>query len=251
MNQVITVEKEPQQTGLVSQPMRLIEMAISNNADIEKLEKLMALQERWDKEQARKAYFSALSSMQAEMPIIRKLKLASFASKSGGNVSYNFASLDDICEQIKPLLQKFGFSYRFEQKLDGSSIHITCVVTHSGGHFESCSMSGGADTSGNKNALQQSASTVTYLRRYTLTGAFGIATADQDIDGRISYNDGMNNPAEQEMISIESEAWLTDHYNALDDDKKPKMLAWLKVNAICDLTEQQAQAAIKALKAKK
>jgi hypothetical protein len=29
------------------------------------------------------------------------------------------------------------------------------------------------------------------------------------------------------------------------------MLAWLKVNAICDLTEQQAQAAIKALKAKK
>jgi recombination protein RecT len=52
-------------------------------------------------------------------------------------------------------------------------------------------------------------------------------------------------------ISIESEAWLTDHYNALDDDKKPKMLAWLKVNAICDLTEQQAQAAIKALKAKK
>lgn len=52
-------------------------------------------------------------------------------------------------------------------------------------------------------------------------------------------------------ISLESEAWLTDHYNALDDDKKPKMLAWLKVNAICDLTEQQAQAAIKALKAKK
>jgi recombination protein RecT len=52
-------------------------------------------------------------------------------------------------------------------------------------------------------------------------------------------------------ISLDSEAWLTDHYNALDDDKKPKMLAWLKVNAICDLTEQQAQAAIKALKAKK
>jgi recombination protein RecT len=56
-------------------------------------------------------------------------------------------------------------------------------------------------------------------------------------------------------ISIESEAWLTDHYNALDDDKKPKMLDWIQraagTNKICDLTEQQAQAAIKALKAKK
>ena len=56
-------------------------------------------------------------------------------------------------------------------------------------------------------------------------------------------------------ISIDSEAWLTDHYNALPDDKKPLMLDWIQraagTNKICDLTEQQAQAAIKALKAKK
>ena len=51
-------------------------------------------------------------------------------------------------------------------------------------------------------------------------------------------------------ISMESEAWLTDHYNALPDESKPKMIAWLKTDAICNLTEQQAQAAIKALKAK-
>jgi len=56
-------------------------------------------------------------------------------------------------------------------------------------------------------------------------------------------------------ISLDSEAWLTDHYNALPDDKKPLMLDWIQraagTNKICDLTEQQAQAAIKALKAKK
>jgi hypothetical protein len=52
------------------------------------------------------------------------------------------------------------------------------------------------------------------------------------------------------MITMESEAWLTDHYNSLDDDRKPKMLSWLRVESICQLTEQQAQAAIKALKAK-
>jgi recombination protein RecT len=51
-------------------------------------------------------------------------------------------------------------------------------------------------------------------------------------------------------ISLESEAWLTDHYNALPDESKPRMMAWLKTESICNLTEQQAQAAIKALKAK-
>ncbi len=51
-------------------------------------------------------------------------------------------------------------------------------------------------------------------------------------------------------ISLESEVWLTDHYNALPDESKPRMMAWLKTDSICNLTEQQAQAAIKALKAK-
>jgi len=52
-------------------------------------------------------------------------------------------------------------------------------------------------------------------------------------------------------ISIESEAWLTDYMNALNDEQKPKMMAWLKVESICQLTEQQAQSAIKTLGQKK
>jgi recombination protein RecT len=52
-------------------------------------------------------------------------------------------------------------------------------------------------------------------------------------------------------ISLESEAWLTDYMNALNDEQKPKMMAWLKVESICQLTEQQAQAAIKTLGQKK
>ncbi len=55
-------------------------------------------------------------------------------------------------------------------------------------------------------------------------------------------------------ISIESEAWLTDYYNALPEDRKIPMIDWLNratgATAICNLTEQQAQAAIKALRAK-
>jgi hypothetical protein len=41
------------------------------------------------------------------------------------------------------------------------------------------------DTSGSKNAIQAIGSTVQYLMRYTFIGAFGITTADADMDGRL------------------------------------------------------------------
>jgi recombination protein RecT len=49
-------------------------------------------------------------------------------------------------------------------------------------------------------------------------------------------------------ISMESEAYLQDYYNGADDETKPKIMAWLKVDAICNMTERDAQAAIKAIK---
>ncbi len=51
-------------------------------------------------------------------------------------------------------------------------------------------------------------------------------------------------------ISLESEAWLTDHYNSLPESSKPSMMKWLKTDAICNLTEQEAQRAITAIKQK-
>ena len=49
-------------------------------------------------------------------------------------------------------------------------------------------------------------------------------------------------------ISMESEAYLQDYYNGADDETKPKIMAWLKVDAICNMSEVNAQAAINAIK---
>lgn len=59
-----------------------------------------------------------------------------------------------------------------------------CIISHVDGHDESTTMSAEADTSGNKNAIQSRGSSVTYLQRYTLIGALGISTADEDVDGQ-------------------------------------------------------------------
>lgn len=52
-------------------------------------------------------------------------------------------------------------------------------------------------------------------------------------------------------ITMESEAFLRDYYESLPDESKPKFMAWLKVETIGQLTEESAQKAIAALKAKK
>ena len=62
-------------------------------------------------------------------------------------------------------------------------MHVTCIVAHRDGHFEETTLSAGHDQSGNKNSIQAVGSTITYLQRYTLKAALGLAASDDD-DGR-------------------------------------------------------------------
>jgi uncharacterized protein (DUF3820 family) len=51
------------------------------------------------------------------------------------------------------------------------------------GHSESTTLSAAKDGSGNKNDIQARGSAATYLQRYTLIGALGLTTANEDVDG--------------------------------------------------------------------
>ena len=171
-NEVIKAEVEPQRLPVT--PGLLLERAIDQGADLDKLEKLMDLQDRWNADQARNLFSEALANFQAELgPIIKR--------RQGHNCKY--ADLDDIAQEIRPILEKFGLSYQFKQAQDNSFVTVTCIVRHKSGHTEENSLAAPNDTSGGKNAIQSIASTVTYLRRYTLTGALGITTGTDDNDG--------------------------------------------------------------------
>lgn len=191
-SRAITIQ--PQDTA-----SRLIEVALTSGADIDKLERLLVMQQTWEAGQARKAFFQALSGFQSNLPPIKKTKEASFPTRTGGHMTYSYASLDDIAEAIRFSLKEYGLSYRFEQRFEpGGFIWVKCIVSHKDGHSEECSMPAMADTSGQKNVIQQIASSITYLRRYTLTGALGIATTDQDLDGaEVDYQGGQQQASEQ------------------------------------------------------
>lgn len=169
---------------VVTTPTDLISQAIDKNLDIDKLERLLAMKERWDKEQARKAFFEALGAFQSECPDLRKTKPVSYGKNEAP--AYYYAPLSDIDRQIKGLMEKHGLTKRFEIVQEGEKIKgVTCIVTHIKGHSESTTVPTIADTSGGKNAIQAIGSGVQYGQRYSLIAALGITTADQDIDGRM------------------------------------------------------------------
>lgn len=158
-------------------PMEMLNRAMMSGAAPEILEKMMALQERWEKNEARKAFDRAMSAAKAEIPPIRKNRTVSFGA---GKTAYQHEDLSEIERTVVPILSRHELSYRFRTNVTDKSIVVTCIVSHQDGHREENSLPGPADTSGSKNALQAIGSTVTYLQRYTLKAALGLSASDDD-----------------------------------------------------------------------
>lgn len=162
-------------------PITLLEQAVAKGVDLEQLTKLMDLQERWEKKEAKKAFLDALADFQTKVPVIPKKNIAKINSQKG-NYTYRFATLGTIAATIKEALKMCGLSYRWDFKESNGKMLVTCYLSHRDGHTETSEMYAAMDASGGKNEIQQKGSTQTYLQRYTLIGALGLATADEDND---------------------------------------------------------------------
>jgi len=177
-NEITKTEEIPKTEIMQYSPANFIEMAIKSNAGIEQLERLMTLQERWEKNQAYKAFLEAMTNFQSECPPIPKTKKVAYKE-----VKYRFAPLDVIAVTIQPALKNNGLSYRWEYEEKENKIVCYCVVSHVMGHSERSRMETDKDTSGSKNDIQAIGSARTYLQRYTLISALGLTTTDEDVDG--------------------------------------------------------------------
>ena len=166
------------------QPVSLIQLALEKGYDIDKFKQLFDMQERWEIRQAEKAFLEAMSNFQRTCPKIIKTKEVNYPVQGGGNVKYKYAPLGDIAEQIKETLHSNGLSYRFEFSEKDKNIVCTCIISHAAGHSKSTSFDAPKDETGKKSPIQQIGSTHTYLQRYSLIGALGLSTADDDVDGQ-------------------------------------------------------------------
>jgi len=174
-------------------PMHLIERAAAAGASIEQMQQLFELKLRVEADEARKAFNQAMAQFKKNPPRINKN-----VSKKAGNIDLHYASLDNVVDTITPALSAVGIRHEWKIKQDNALIAVTCILSHTDGHREETTISAIADTSGSKNSIQAIASTVTYLQRYTLLSATGMAAAGTDTDGSLPKSQGM---PEQELLA--------------------------------------------------
>lgn len=166
-------------------PITLLQMAVQQNADLDRLEKLMDLQRQWEAEEARKAFNAAMAAFKANPPEILKNKHVSFEARDGGSItSYDHATLDEVCAKVGIALAEHGLYHDWSIEQKDGGVSVTCTLTHEKGHSKSVTMTALPDTSGKKNSIQAIASTTSYLQRYTLRAVSGTAEKGMDDDGR-------------------------------------------------------------------
>jgi len=179
-------------------------------------------------------------------PEIFKRKQVAFTTRDGDTTSYKHATLGDVTTAIINGLAQHGISHRWDTKQDGGRIIVTCILTHNLGHSESTSLEGAPDASGKKNGIQQVASTVTYLQRYTLLGASGLATKDEEDDDGAGAAPPPEVPAE--LLAAARNASL-DGWKALAKFIKERSEAEVKLlEPESDKLKAAAKAADKAAK---
>lgn len=199
--------------------LSMIETMVSRGGDLANLDKMLDLQLRWEANEARKAYVAAMAAFKAEPMEILKRKLVSFTTRDGDTTSYNHAELSDVTDAVVPAMGKHGLSHRWDIQQANGAITVTCTITHALGHSESVSMTAAPDASGKKNAIQQVASANSYLQRYTLLAATGMATKGMDDDGACAY--------EEPAASVDDgiQAWLDAIGSCIDKPGLQKLKA--------------------------
>lgn len=184
-------------------------LATNRDVDVDKLAKILDLQERILDRNAEAAFNAAFAQMQPEVPcVIEKAK-----TDKG-----TYAPLEDINSVVLPVINKHGFSLSFRTEWpDKGTVKVVGVLTHREGHSRESEFMSAADGSGSKNAIQGLGSAVTYGRRYVTKDLLNITTREQDDDGRKA---GKPEPPSG------YQDWLDDMTAVADEGVDPLEKAW-------------------------
>ena len=164
--------------------IQMIERAALNpNVDIDKMERLLEMQERIMARNAKTAFDAAFAGMQQDLPVINE---RGGIKDRNGNVQSRYALWEDINEAIKPILAKHGFGISFRTGKRDGHIVVTGVLSHAEGHREETEMELPTDTSGSKNAVQAVGSSTSYGKRYTASALLNLTSRGEDDDGAAS-----------------------------------------------------------------
>lgn len=171
---------EPAEQAAPSHPLAMLSTAVAKGMSPEVIKGFMDLQERWERNEAQRAYNEAFAAFKAEAVQIIRAKTVDAGPLAGKK----YAELYSVVDAVTPALSLHGLSASWKITKDEPQwIEVTCYLKHVKGHSESVTMGGPPDAGGAKNGIQARASTVSYLERYTLKAICGVAEKGDDTNG--------------------------------------------------------------------
>lgn len=224
--------------SVASSPMlALLSDAIQKGMSIEVIREIKAMAKEFEADARRAAFDEAVSNAKAELkPIVR--------TRDGHNSKY--ADFAAVADAVDPIISKYGLSYRHRSIVEGGRITVVCKLSHKAGHFEETELPAPPDKTGSKNEIQAIGSTLTYLQRYTVLLALGLATAHDD-DGRsantlqclsedqaLNLNDLIDSAIDQ--VGAKREVYLKNFLN------------FMKVDSVSDIRVGDYQKAVDGIK---
>jgi len=154
-------------------------IACMPDANIDALERLVALQERSETSRARQEFNAAVVRFQQAVPIIGKNDVANGKA---------YARMDRIWREIRPLIRECGLAITWEDVApDGNNIVLTGSLRHEAGHAQpiryvmpvpaKLTTKDGRDI---QNDAQAWGSATSYAKRYASCAVLGVWTGEDD-----------------------------------------------------------------------
>lgn len=245
-------KRVPAGRKVASDPMAILaEMVRQGNVDVDTLDKLTSVAERWRANDAKAAFAADFAEFKKEPVDIRKNASVDYG-QGDKRTQYDHATLHQVCDRIIAALGRHNMAHAWRTKNESGKVIVTTVLRHTSGHEEEVTLESAPDASGGKNSIQAIGSAITYLQRYGLIAITGFAVKGQDDDGRGAGDDS------EHGLPVKSRI---DYGTAIDGAATEESLRdiWQKAAAACfEARDQDAHdelrakvvARTKALKAK-
>lgn len=180
---------EPQETAVANYSASLIDViaraASDPSVDIDKMERLIALQQQVSAREAELAFNQAMNAAQAEMRPIS-------ANASNPQTKSRYATFDKLDRALRPIYTSHGFSLSFDEGESPKPEHVRvlCYVAHTAGHTRTYHRDMPADGKGAKGGdvmtkTHAAGAAGSYGARYLLKGIWNVAVDAEDDDGNL------------------------------------------------------------------
>ena len=242
--QDIATTKDAQELPMMTENTaieRVIENAIMNpDIDVEKLERLLDMQERIIDKAAKQEFNAAMTTAQSEMSPIS-------ADAVNPQTRSKYASYAALDNKLRPIYTRNGFSLSFDsgEGAPDGCVRVLCYVGHRNGYTRTYHADMPADGKGAKGGdvmtkTHAAGAAFSYGQRYLLKFIFNVAIGEADTDGNAPSTFITNEQAEAiKTLAKEAQAEIAP------------LLNWKNVDSLSEIPLAEYDSVIKALEKKK